>query len=298
MMMGSAIALACALAWSVAVILLKKAGETVDALALNLGKNALSLLLLGPTVFLVEGGVDALALISQEDWILMMVSGFLGIGIADALVLRSMVGLSAGHIAILETLFAPFVIFFSYFILQEPLSTSLVAGGILITLAVVLVSPRNQVDSSETYQHRWPSVLLMAAGLLVMAFGIVLVKPALGRVPMMWVVFLRMVAGVASSLLVFVFVNHRWAKIRGIWRTPHRGTVALSFLFSSYIALILWVAGYKYNTAGFAAVLNQTSTIFTVLLGIWLLKERVTRSKILATILAFAGVVVMTVFSF
>lgn len=296
-MLGAVLALTCALSWSLTVILLKKAGESVDSYALNLGKNCFSLLLLAPTVLIVEGGLAALPAITNQEWILISVSGFLGIGIADALVLRSMAGLSAGHIAILEALFAPFVMFFSYVFLREPLSISLVSGGVLISLAVFLVSPQEETDSGESTPTRGKSITAMIAGLFVMAFGIVYAKPVLNTVPLMWVVFLRMVAGFGSSALVFAFLPDRRQKLRTLLQTPHKGIVFSAFFFGSYIALILWVAGYKYNSAGFAAILNQTSTIFTVILGIVLLKEKVTIPKIIATGLAFAGVVILTLFS-
>jgi drug/metabolite transporter (DMT)-like permease len=57
---------------------------------------------------------------------------------------------------------------------------------------------------------------------------------------------------------------------------------------------MLWVAGMKYTKAGAAAILNQTSTIYVLLLASVFLKEPLTRRKIVASILAIGGIVLIT----
>ena len=63
----------------------------------------------------------------------------------------------------------------------------------------------------------------------------------------------------------------------------------------SYVALMLWIAGMKYTQVGVAAILNQTSTVFILVLAALFLEERFTRRKALAVLLAIAGIVVVTV---
>jgi drug/metabolite transporter (DMT)-like permease len=53
--------------------------------------------------------------------------------------------------------------------------------------------------------------------------------------------------------------------------------------------MTLWVAAFKYTSVNSAAILNQTSTIFIVILAAIFLKERFTRRLFIATILAIAG---------
>jgi drug/metabolite transporter (DMT)-like permease len=65
-------------------------------------------------------------------------------------------------------------------------------------------------------------------------------------------------------------------------------------LLGSYIALLAWIAGMKYTLVGIAAILNQTSTIFILLFASLLLQEPVTRRKIIASVLAIAGILLVT----
>ena len=57
-------------------------------------------------------------------------------------------------------------------------------------------------------------------------------------------------------------------------------------VLGSFVALLLWLAGMKYATAGVAAMLNQTSTIYILVLASLFLREPFTRRKLAAAMLA------------
>ena len=65
-------------------------------------------------------------------------------------------------------------------------------------------------------------------------------------------------------------------------------------LLGSYLALIFWIAGMKYAKVGVAAILNQSSTIYVLILAAVFLKERLTRRKLVASAVAIAGIVLVT----
>ena len=66
-------------------------------------------------------------------------------------------------------------------------------------------------------------------------------------------------------------------------------------VLGSYLAMIFWVAGFAYaEKAGRAAILNQTATIFAIILATVILKESFTRRKFVAVSLALLGVVLVT----
>lgn len=77
-MLGKVLALTCALSWAFAVILFKRAGDSIRPPALNWHKTALTVLVLSP--FLI---VDGLGGFSQMDLLTVLASGILGIALAD-----------------------------------------------------------------------------------------------------------------------------------------------------------------------------------------------------------------------
>ena len=286
-MLGITIAIACAFTWSLSIILLKLASNTVNPIILNLGKNVLGLCLLVPTAYIMDGPLPN---ISTEHHIILFLSGFFGIGIADALVLKAMETLSASRIAVLECLFAPFVITLSVLFLCESINIQQGLGGLAIALSLVLVLPKAGAEEAGSPR----GTLFMISGLLTMAAGILAIKPLFDSIPLFWIIAIRMVAGVLGSLFPLYFVERKKDAFWDLFRVERRWALFFAFFLSAYVSITLWIAGYKYLQATVASVLNQTSTIFTVIMAVLILKEEFTPKKAIATVLATIGVIIMS----
>jgi drug/metabolite transporter (DMT)-like permease len=70
---GEVFALSSALIWALAVILLRRSGETLPAFELNLFKNGLGIALLIPTILLVDG--LRLPYYTTNEFMLVLLSG-------------------------------------------------------------------------------------------------------------------------------------------------------------------------------------------------------------------------------
>jgi len=60
------------------------------------------------------------------------------------------------------------------------------------------------------------------------------------------------------------------------------------------LAMVFWVAGFKYAPASVAAILNQSSTIIALILATLVLKEPFSIRKFVAAILGISGVLIVT----
>ncbi|WP_141734736.1 DMT family transporter [Oligoflexus tunisiensis] len=293
-MLGNLLAIACAVVWSLSIILLKKSGARIHPLALNLGKNVIGLVLLLLTAFIVEGGV---MVPPPRETALLLLSGFLGIGIADGFVLRAMQHLHASHVGIIECLFAPFVIILSVLFLGEKPTVTMLIGGTLIVAAMLFVNPSPSTADTQAPARKSRGILLMSFGLFLMALGIILIKPLFASTSLISLVTIRMVAGVVGSALIFGAIGERRARFREFFTAPHKVALICGCFLSAYVSIILWVAGYKYLQASVAALLNQTSTIFTLIFAVIFLQEKLTRSKVIAIFLAMSGAALITLAS-
>ena len=284
--MGPALAVGCAFIWSLSLILFKRTGDDISPIALNLYKNTVGVLLMIPTIYVFSEDVFQP---QSRDVMLLVISGFLGIGIADALMLHCLKIIGASRFAIVECLYSPFIVTIAVLALGEHFSWQQAMGGAAILASVVMVSSGEE-DSPHRPDGVWLGVLLGALGLLSMAVGIVMVKPLFVTVPLLWVVTIRLAAGVVAGLLNIAILPQRKQAWQSLWASSHHGQTFLACFLSSYVAMIAWVAGFKYNDASVAAILNQTSTIFTVVLAVLFLREPFGGKQALGTGLAFAGV--------
>jgi drug/metabolite transporter (DMT)-like permease len=287
--MGSAFALACAFFWAFAVILFKKAGESFSPIALNIYKSVVAMALIGLTMFLM--GLPFFPDAAPRVWWVLSLSGILGITLADIFYFFALNRLGAGMVAVVECLYLPGVLGFSYILLGERMGISGVIGSILV-LSAILVGAAPLKNSEPVTMRTGPNMWGLCAGILSMMFmalGIVIAKDVLNQADVFWATFVRVAAGLIG--LVPIVLCHpermrfaRELKFSKAWLNAFPATVS-----GNYIALVLWVAGMKYTTASRAAVLNQMSTIFLFILATVWLKEKMTAQRLAAILLAVAG---------
>lgn len=292
-MTGPLVALGCALSWAIAIIFWRKGGVGVHAFALNVFKNGLALLLILPTLFYVEGSLSTP--MSASDFWLLVLSGTIGIGISDALYLWSLNIIGASRLAIIDCIYAPSIMLLAWILLGENLSPLQIVGAGLVVSAVFLVTHEETDNPLEKRILLKGSFVCMIA-IVSMAGGILMVKPIFSRVPLFFVITLRLAAGFISSFLITIALKERKAVFLSLIHAKDKGLIFIASFFGTYISMVMWVAGFKYNQAAIAAVLNQTTTFFTVLFAALFLGEKITLRKTIATIIAFCGVVVITAY--
>jgi len=135
---GEAFSIGSALAWSGGVIIYKRLGETLAPLQLNLLKNLIVLALIVPTLLLMPG--FAWPSLPLSAVMLSLVSGVLGIAVADTLYFRALNTLGAARMGVMGNLYSPFVIVLSFLFLSERLTALQGVGFVLVSAGVLLVS--------------------------------------------------------------------------------------------------------------------------------------------------------------
>jgi len=141
-LMGEILALICAIMWASAVILYKYVGDTMRANTLNFVKNSIALCLLLPTALLIEG--VALPQLSINQWIVVALSGYIGIAVADTFFLLALRYLGAGRTAIVASLYSPFVVILSIVFLAEQLALWQWHGFIMVLAGIMVVIYQRQ----------------------------------------------------------------------------------------------------------------------------------------------------------
>ncbi len=291
--MGELYALICALMWGAAVILFKRSGETVPPFALNLFRVVVSSLLLVATVLLVEGALWHQA--TREDILRLFVSGLLSIALADTFFHRCLNAVGAGITAIVDCLYAPLMGVFAFLMLGEVLDVSSSIGLVMVVSAVLLSTrltpPRRGDPRPNRARH------LLGSGRHDLPHHRRRHRQARPRQPLRALGHHRAAGrrpgdhGAAGGDLV---------STQGmVPRLPARPKLAFHLdrhRHGSYLALLFWLAGMKHTQTGVAAILNQTSSIYVLILAAIFLGERFTRRKAAAAALAFGGILMVWAF--
>ena len=290
--MGELLALLTALIWAAAVILLKRSGESVPPFALNLFRVTVSSVLLLPTAFLA--GQASVTSASLSDILLLVASGAIGVAISDTLFHASLNRVGAGISAIIDCLYSPLTVLLAFLALNERLST-LQLVGLALVLGGVFAAARHEPPHGVAPRQVAVGVVWGVLAMVALAVGIVIAKPVLDRSTLLWAATVRQV-GCLAVMLPVALLSRRRAQILGALRPSSVWLHSLpGAVLGSYLGLICWIGGLKYTKVGVAAILNQSSTIYILILAAIFLKEPFTRRKLLASLVALAGIILVTV---
>ncbi len=289
--MGLFFALMTALMWAAAIIYLKRSGETAPPFALNFFRVALSSALLAPTVVLA--GQELFYPAPLRDYLILIASGVVAIAISDTFLLMALNRLGAGIMAIVDCLYAPFVVLFAFIMLGERLGVWQWAGMALVIVGV-LIAARHEPPGGTTRRQILVGSMFGVLAMATVAFGIVLAKPVLERSPILWATTVRQFGALVVMIPAALLLPERRG-IFGLFRPSRSWKYMIpATLLGSYLALIFWIGGMKYSLAGPAAILNQTSSIYVLIFASIFLKEPFTARKVVASVLAIGGIAMVT----
>ena len=288
---GDIFALVTAMTWAFAVILFKKSGEKVHPIGLNQFKNILAILLLIPTMAVMSRSF--FPQVSMLDYLILLASGALGIGVSDTLFFHSLNMLGAGRSSIIDCLYSPFIIVLSVLWLGESMSVVQGLGTALIISAVLAIAGERDLRSIDR-RHLVLGVFFGAMAMATMAVGIVMAKPVLDRDELLWVTLVRLVGGVITLTGFLLLHPKRNLIVRSITSAGHRTYTFTGSFLGGYLSMIIWLAGMKYTQASTAAALNQTSNIFIFIFAAMFLKERITLIRAGAIGLGLTGAIMVS----
>jgi drug/metabolite transporter (DMT)-like permease len=294
--LGEACSILSALAWAIGIMLYRQLGASLSPLRLNFLKNLLVLAMMLPAIALVHG--LALPRFSAFQLFAAIGSGVVGIGLADTLYFRALNELGAGRMGIIGNFYSPLVIVLSYAFLGERLAPMQLLGFVLVSVGVwVAAWPRRLAEGIAPAAPRAARASARGFGLALlavalMACSIVLVKRVLEAQPLLWVTGLRM-AGAIAAMAMIAAGRGELAQLRPQAPGLPWLKLGIAAFIGQFLAMVLWLAGYKFTLASVAAVLNETASIFILLLAAVWLKEPLTRRAVAGVLLTFGGVCCM-----
>jgi len=288
---GEAFSLGAAAVWAVAVIFFRRAGESNSPFSLNLFRVGVSAFLLLAVIGISGGSLFESHVI--EDYLWLALSGIVGIAISDTMFHKCLNMVGAGINSIVDCIYSPFVAGLAFLLLGESLSGRQFFGMFLVIGGVVLTT-RMVPPEGATHRDLVIGAMWGVGSMATLALGVIWAKPVLEHSSVLWATTFRQVASFAAMVPVALVAKDRkqiWGifRPRADWRFTVPGTI-----LGSILALLLWLAGMKYTQAGTAAVLNQTSTVFILILAAIFLHEPFTARRWMAAGLALIGIVLVT----
>lgn len=282
---GDLYAIGAGFFWSLSVILMRISGLTIPPLPLTLFRSFVAIV--GFVVVLLFTGDSLMPKYDAMTWLRLVASAILGISIADTLFAAALNRLGASLQALADCIYAPSVAVVGFFLFGEGLTAwELIGGALVISGVFVGMVKTKEIDDPRDLIV---GTVLAAGAHVIMALGILMVRDVIREGSMIWIAAFRFIVATAG-LALFALARGKVDDITmGFRRRDTWKHMIPMGLLGSFLATLLWIAGFKYETPGRAAIYNQMSTVFIILLAWLILKEEMTPRKLAGVALAIAG---------
>lgn len=288
--MGDLYAVITAVCWSSAVILFDISTKNFTAIQLNVLKNFIGVFGFILTIILFSIPSPNF---SQQDIFTLALSGFLGILIADGLFLESLRRLGSGLSAVVSTIYTPTVFIIAFILFNETINLHSYIGGVLVLggITISVFQPPKTIKKRDLYI----GILFGIMANILTAYSVLIIKPIMKNNSVIYVALYRFSIGFIFGILINILKSGIKQVIQKFKQGLTNQYVILGAFLGTYLSVIFWLAGYKYTLAGRAAIYNQLSTVFIIILARVFLKEPMTSKKIIGVSLAIFGAMIVSV---
>ena len=288
--MGDLYAVITAVCWSSAVIFFDISTKNFTAIQLNVLKNFIGVFGFILTIILFSIPSPNF---SQQDIFTLALSGFLGILIADGLFLESLRRLGSGISAVVSTIYTPTVFIIAFILFNETINLHSYIGGVLVLggITISVFQPLKTIKRRDLYI----GILFGIMANILTAYSVLIIKPIMKNNSVIYVALYRFSTGFIFGILINILKSGIKQVIQKFKQGLAKQYVILGAFLGTYLSVIFWLAGYKYTLAGRAAIYNQLSTVFIIILARVFLKEPMTSKKLIGVSLAIFGAMIVSV---
>ncbi|MEJ6579802.1 MAG: DMT family transporter [Akkermansiaceae bacterium] len=288
MPIGDLCAIGSAIVWSFSVILMRVSGFTIPALPLTFFKIVVAIICFA-IVLAFQGQLWVTGL-TTGDYLRLSVSAVLGISLADTMIASALNRLGASLQALADCAYSPSIALVGLLMFGEKLNSWELIGGSLVVSGVFVGAA--MTTEVKNKRDLWIGVALAAGAHIIMAIGILMVRDLYTQHSIVWVSGFRfLIAALVMFIAVAVTTPKQISRklFLGFQHPETWRTMIPMSILGPFIATLLWVAGFKYLPAGRAAIFNQLSTVFIIVLAYLFLSEKFTTRKAIGTALALIG---------
>jgi drug/metabolite transporter (DMT)-like permease len=294
---GEISALIAALCWSIAIIIFKSASRILSPILITALKNTIALFLF-IILFLLFDIPFWNYEIETIDYLKLMISGLIGMGIGDILFIYALSQIGANRVAIINC-FEPAVIYlFSLFLLGTILTIQQLIGFIIVIISLLIISNENDSEDIDPKTKR-KGMFIQISAVILSSFGIVLIKPVLSLSSndiqmQLWITSVRLFPGFIVAWIIFILQKNKLSLLSPLKDFKLSWKILLSSGLGTFVALSFWIVGYaNIEKPPVTSIIGQTSVIFIIILSYIFLKEKISKLRIVSILFALSGVILI-----
>lgn len=284
---GELAALTAALIWACAALVYTGVGRQLSPLILNFTKGGIAIVFLVLTLLLQRQPMPE---IDATRWLLLLLSGILGIGLGDTAYFHALNCIGARRTLVLETLSPSLAALLALVFLQEYLSFQAWLGIVFTLTGVIWVVVERVPESAQAAHRPLQGLLFGLLASLSQAGGAVLSRSAIvgNDIDPLWSTLIRLL-GCTGFLAIWISLRRQPQDFKPLRSQRLFKTVAGTAFVSTYLGIWLQQTALKYAATGIAQALTNTSPLFILPIAFYL-GERISLRAVLGVCVTLTGI--------
>jgi DME family drug/metabolite transporter len=289
-MIGELAALGAAVSWTASALLYGKALQQTKPIPANIVRlsctSAVLLLVLSAAVYVSPSALR------PETAALAALSGIVGLGLGDTLYMVSLKLIGVTRAVPITCTYPLFNFIWAAFLIGEKPTLPLIFGAVIIFLGVWLLSHENKTDSQRQSGLISKGVVAALSAAILWSISIAVMDIAVKQTPSLNDAFtINTIRTAATALLLLTLSpaidrQHNFVKLQ----KKTAATLILGGLVALGIGWFLLAYSFLGIPESQAVPISSTTPLFSTLIGVILLREKVTFENILGSIIVVAGI--------
>jgi len=291
-MIGELAALGAALSWTVSAMLYRKALSETKPLSANVVRLTCTSAAL--VVFLaVIGKFDVLMSLSADVAVLAGISGIIGLGVGDTLYMMSLKSIGVARAVPITCTYPLFSLIWAACFKGELVTLPVGLGAIAIVLGIWLLSQENKTNNAGILKRDlYKGVAFALATAIAWSISITMISMAVRETADLDHALAINAVRIAIIAIVFFASSPLISRGLGFGKIDRKAIVTL--LVGGIVALGL---GWFFLTYSFietlesrAVPISSTTPLFSTLVGLALLREKMTARNVLGSVVIVGGI--------
>lgn len=305
--LGAFSALTSAFCYALASVFFCRLGKEVSPAGITITKSAIACAITG-CLLLVFGDMDPFFsglvegtsvksssftwfAISTNDFLLLVLSGFLGITIGDTAYFATLNALGTRKTLLLDTLGPAVTIILAVLFLGETISYAEILSIIAILSGIGWVLRERLSPDSPKDEHpiTWQGLAWGGVNIFSHALSIITAKNALNQVPSLEASLIRQASAMLIISVWIMFTTGLIRALKPLWSKKNLSLIFGASACGSFLGIWLSMLGLKLTPASIATTLNTTTPIFILPINRIIEKQHVSLRAALGAFIAFLG---------
>jgi drug/metabolite transporter (DMT)-like permease len=228
---------------------------------------------------------------TNENWIWLSLSGFVGFVFGDLFLFKSYTMIGSRFSMLIMTLVPPITALAGWILMNERL-TLIHYSGMTLTFSGIAIAIFSRRAKGERISLKLSprGILYAFGGAVGQALGLVLSKFGMKDYDPFAATQIRIIAGIAGFALLITLIK-RWDGIRAAMHNfEGMKSLTVGALFGPFLGVSFSLIAVKYTETGIASTIMALVPVFIILPAVVLYKQKVTIAEITGAIVSVAGV--------